>query len=45
MQRVIRMWNSLPKNIIDAKSLHGFSKSLDELMEEKSCINYALLAT
>lgn len=34
----------MPKSIIDAKSWHGFSKSLDELMEEKSYTSYALLA-
>lgn len=33
-QRVVKMWNSLPQNVVDAETVNGFKNALDEYWKD-----------
>lgn len=40
MQRIVNLWNSLPLDSFDSKSLSGFKKGIDDYMANENNQNY-----
>ena len=39
-QRIIKLWNSLPEDVVTATHLDGFKKGLDRFLESKAISGY-----
>ena len=39
-QCIVKLWNSLPQNVVMATNLDGFKRVLDEFLEEKAINGY-----
>ena len=39
-QRIVKIWNSLPQDVVMATNLDGFKSGLDKFLEEKAINGY-----
>ena len=39
-QLIVKLWNSLPQDVVTATNLDGFKRGLDKFLEEKAINGY-----
>ena len=39
-QRIVKLWNSLPQDVVMATNWHGYKRGVDKFLEEKAIDGY-----